>query len=89
MANSESEQPANSASSIILPGQTVDSLRAQGKAVEARAEFERLLQEGADSGIDPRALETIFQAVRVGIRNQATAQLSDAVPSSDPSGIQG
>ena len=61
-----------------FPGHTIDALRTQGKAAEARAEFERLVQEGADSGIDPRAPAAILDAVRAEIRGRTGAQTGDA-----------
>ncbi|HXE08996.1 MAG TPA: hypothetical protein VN612_13935 [Acidobacteriaceae bacterium] len=60
--------------SPTLPGHTVDELRAQGKAAEARAEFERLIQEGVESGIDSRTPAAIFDSVRAEIRARASAQ---------------
>ena len=71
-----------------LPGHTVDDLRALGKAAEARAEFERLLLEGADSGIDPRPPATIFDAVRAEIRGRSIAEPGDASQTSDTAGAQ-
>jgi len=53
--------------SPALPGHTVDELRAQGKAAEARAEFERLIQEGVESGIDSRSPAAIFDSIRAEI----------------------
>jgi len=88
MMTPDSEQPGNCASSLSLPGQTVDNLRAQGKAAEARAEFERLLQEGADSGIDPRSLATIFDAVRADIRSRGTTHPGDTAQTNDAAGIE-
>jgi len=60
-----------------LPGHTVDELRAQGKPEEARAEFERLIQEGLDSGVDPRPPASIFDSVRAEIRSRDTPQADD------------
>ena len=62
--------------SPTLPGHTVNELRAQGKAAEARAEFERLIQEGAESGIDSRSPAAIFDSVRGEIGNQPTAPVA-------------
>jgi hypothetical protein len=60
-----------------LPGHTVDALRLQGKPAEARAEFERLIVEGAGSGIDSRSPAAILDGVREEIRNRATTQTGD------------
>jgi hypothetical protein len=68
--------------SPAIPGHTVDDLRAQGKPVEARAEFERLIQEGMDSGVDPRSPAAIFDSVRAGIRERISP------PSGDVQGVQ-
>ena len=65
-----------------LPGHTVDELRSQGKAAEARAEFERLIQEGMDSGVDSRSPAAIFDSIRSGIRERFSA------PSGDIRGVQ-
>ena len=80
MATPDFEQPTGSAASApTLPGHTIDVLRAQGNVAEARVEFERLVQEGADSGIDSRQPAAIFDAVRAEIRNRA--------PISDTAGV--
>ena len=79
MATPDSEQPSDPAASApTLPGHTIDVLRAEGKPAEARAEFERLIQEGADSGINSRPPAAIFDAVRAEIRNRATTPISDS-----------
>ena len=64
---SEAAASDSSFADHAVPGHSVDVLRAQGKAAEARAEFERLIQEGAESGIDPRLPAAIFDAVRAQI----------------------
>jgi hypothetical protein len=54
-----------------LPGHTVDALLVQGKVEEARAEVERLVLEGLDSG-NPRLmtdelLQEIVAKARAGV----------------------
>ena len=56
-----------------LPGHTVDALLAQGKVAEARVELERLIQEGIDSGIDPRSAEEVIESIRAEIRTRTAA----------------
>lgn len=65
-----------------LPGHSVDALRAQGKAADARAEFERLIVEGAESGIDSRTPAAILDAVRaeIGARTGAEADRTEGEP---------
>jgi hypothetical protein len=63
--------------SPTLPGHTVDKLRAQGKATEARAEFERLLQQGVESGIDSRSPTAIFDSIRADIRARTSTSSGD------------
>lgn len=63
--------------SPTLPGHTVDELRAQGKAAEARAEFERLIQEGVESGIDSRSPAAIFDSIRAEIRGRISPPSGD------------
>ncbi len=60
-----------------VPGHSVDALRAQGKPAEARVEFERLIQEGMDSGVDPRPPASIFDSVRAEILSRSTPQADD------------
>jgi hypothetical protein len=55
----------------------VDELRAQGKPEEARAEFERLIQQGLDSGVDPRPSASIFDSVRSAIHSRTPPQTDD------------
>lgn len=63
--------------SPALPGHTVDELRVHGKAAEARSEFERLIQEGMDSGVDPRSPAGIFDSIRAGIRERISTAPGD------------
>jgi hypothetical protein len=63
--------------SPALPGHTVDELRALGKPVEARSEFERLIQEGMDSGVDPRSPAAIFDSIRADIRERISPPCGD------------
>ena len=51
-----------------LPGYTVDALLAEGKVEEARAELERLLQEGIDSGISPEPPDEMMNRIRAKVR---------------------
>jgi hypothetical protein len=46
-----------------LPGHTVDALLVQGKVEEARAELERLLLEGLDSGNGKPMTEELLQQI--------------------------
>jgi hypothetical protein len=46
-----------------LPGHTVDALLVQGKVEEARAELERLLPEGLDSGNGKPMTEELLQQI--------------------------
>jgi hypothetical protein len=54
-----------------LPGYTVDALLSQGKVDEARAELERLLQEGIDSGISPESPADMMKRIRAKVRTRA------------------
>ncbi len=47
-----------------LPGHTIDALLAGGKVEEARAELERLLQEGIDSGISNEPPDEMMKRLR-------------------------
>jgi hypothetical protein len=81
MATPDSEQPGDpapdpAASGPTLPGHTVNALRAQGQPDQARTEFERLIQEGIDSGVDPRPPAAIFDSVRTEIRSRTPPQNS-------------
>jgi hypothetical protein len=67
----------SAASGYALPGHTVDDLRAHGKGAEARAEFERLIYEGVESGIDPRSPVTILDTVRTEIRNRTAMRTNN------------
>jgi hypothetical protein len=79
MATSDSEQTG--VAGATLPGHSIDVLRSEGNAAEARAEFERLIEEGVESGIDPRTPAAILDAVRAEIRGRA--------PTSANSGAEG
>jgi len=56
-----------------LPGYTVDALLADGKVDEARAELERLLQEGIDSGISPEPPADMMERLRAKVRARAAS----------------
>jgi hypothetical protein len=57
-----------------LPGYTVDALLAQGKTEEARAELERLLQEGIDSGISTEPPGEMMKRIRARVRERAATR---------------
>jgi hypothetical protein len=77
----DSPEVSQAVSGASLPGQSIDDLRAHGKGAEARAEFERLIHEGVDSGIDTRSPVTIFDAIRTEIRDRAAMQTNAAAGS--------
>jgi len=54
-----------------LPGHTVDALLVQGKVEEARAELERLLLEGLDSGKGKPMTEDLLQQIIAKARSRA------------------
>jgi hypothetical protein len=54
-----------------LPGHTVDALLAQDKVEEARAELERLLLEGLDSGKGQPMTEELLQQIIAKARSRA------------------
>ena len=56
-----------------LAGDTVDALLAQGKVEEARAEFDRLIQEGIDSGPSSESPEQMMKRLRARIRGRSAA----------------
>ena len=53
-----------------LPGHTVDALLVQGKVEEARAELERLIQEGIDSGPGKPMTEDLRQQILAKARSR-------------------
>ncbi len=57
-----------------LPGYTVDALLAQGKVEEARAELERLLQEGIDSGPGIEDTPQFWEDIRSEVRRRANVR---------------
>ena len=54
-----------------LPGWTVDALLADGKVEEARAELERLIMEGVDSGPGIPVTETFWDDLRAELHREA------------------
>jgi ABC-type xylose transport system substrate-binding protein len=65
------EDFASAADGAKLSGHTVDVLLAQGKIEEARAELERLIQEGIDSGPGKPMTEDLLQQVLAKARSRA------------------
>jgi hypothetical protein len=57
-----------------LPGCTVDALLEQGRVEEARAELERLVQEGIDSGPGIEVTPKFWEDIRSEVRRRAKAR---------------
>ena len=57
-----------------LPGWTVNALLDQGKVEEARAEFERLIQEGIDSGPGIEGTPQFYEDVLTEVDRRAEAR---------------
>ena len=56
------------------PGYAVDALIRQGKMEEARAELERLLLEGMDSGPGVPATPEFYENIRARLRQRANSR---------------
>ena len=67
----EDEAPYPLPADHHLPGWTVDALLAENKVEEARAEFERLLDEGLDSGDAVEMTEEDWDAFRAELHREA------------------
>jgi hypothetical protein len=67
----ESGYPYDPAPGHTLPGYTVDALLAQGKVDDARAELERLVQEGIDSGPGIEVTPQFWEDIRAEVRRRA------------------
>ncbi len=57
-----------------LPGYTVDALLAEGKIEEARAELERLVLEGIDSGPGMPMTNALFEEIITGARSRSASR---------------